>query len=92
MIISSAISNRQVIAKLGNMRKPQQFIVYPRKNGENITIQSDKSIASFDPHTGLGYLNTKGSYFMHLHPALGAVSYTFPHDLVALCRKIDENQ
>lgn len=69
-------------AKLANMRKPQEFVVYPRKNhADTIKIQSDKSIGQFDPVTGEGVLNTKGQYFVHL--AMG-VPYTLPADVLAL--------
>ena len=74
-----------VTAKLGNMRKPQEFIVYPRSDRENIIVQSDKSIGSFDAKTGIGVLNTKGCYFPHLQRFCGAVPFTFPTDFVAQC-------
>ena len=78
---------RNIEAKLGKMRKPQSFTVYPRstsaKPGDNrIIVQSNKSIGMFDPETGEGVLNTKGSYFPHL--ALGA-PFQFPTEFVKAC-------
>lgn len=75
---------KHVTAKLGNMRKPQTFVVTLSDKG-NFIIQSDKSIGRFDMISGEGVLNTKGSYFVHLSPSLGAVPYTFPQELVSEC-------
>lgn len=41
-------------------------------------MQSDKSIGRLNFCTGEGVLNNKGSYFPHLHAALGAEPFTFP--------------
>jgi hypothetical protein len=73
-------------AKLGNMRKPQHFVVYPRQDAAApIIIQSDKSIGQFDPVTGVGVLNTKGSGykgFLHLAKWMGAVDFTLPPEVL----------
>lgn len=83
---------KDVIAKLGNMRKPQEFTVYPFNDGDKtITVQSDKSIGQFDPITGKGVLNSKGSnakYFMHLLPHYGAVPFDFPLEFVEQCKTV----
>lgn len=76
---------KTVIAKLGNMRKPQEFVVYPPSNKGNIIVQSDKAIGAFDIKTGEGLLNIKGCYFPHLNRACGAQPYTFPKDFVLQC-------
>lgn len=75
---------QQVVGKLAKMRKPQKFSVHPRSDG-TIQVQSDKSIGVFDFRTRKGVLNTKGSYFPHLSPALGAVEFEFPADFVKAC-------
>jgi hypothetical protein len=76
-----------LVAKLANMRKAQKFSVYPRDDGRApVTVQSDRAIGRFDPLTGEGVLNWRGSnakYFQHLSPAFGAEAYTFPPDFVA---------
>lgn len=78
-----------VMAKLGNMRKPQEFTVYPfNKVDGTLTIQSDKSIGTFDANTGKGLLNTKGCYFPHLTVVMGAKPYQFPMELVQECKKV----
>ena len=78
-------SMKEIEGKFLKMRKPQSFIVYPRKDeNEPITVQSDKSIGQFDPATGKGKLNVKGCYFHHL--ILGAVDFQFPADFVEACK------
>lgn len=74
---------RHITAKLSNMRKPQDFIVWRTDKGRYI-IQSDKSIGWFGDDSK-GMLNTKGSYFPHLSPTLGAKPYTFPPTFVIDC-------
>lgn len=76
-----------VTAKLGAMRKPQRFLISPMSTGE-ILVQSAKSIGKFDPATGVGILNTKGSYFPHLHPVMGAKPFTYPAEFVAEAVKV----
>lgn len=73
---------RYVSAKLGNMRKPQEFIVSAYDNGD-LQVQSDKSIGEFDPNTGIGKLTTKGPYFHHL---AFATPYQFPPEFVEACK------
>lgn len=75
----------RVVAKLGTMRKPQEFSVLPTEDGERIIVQSDKSIGMFHFRTGQGVLNQKGCYFPHLSGVLGAKGYEFPADFVAEC-------
>ena len=60
---------KSVDLKLGNMRKPQNFVVQDVNGKNKIIIQSDKSIGVFDKKTGRGKLNTKGCYFPHLQYA-----------------------
>jgi hypothetical protein len=76
-----------LVAKLANMRKPQKFTVYARDDDRApVTVQSERAIGRFDPDTGVGVLNWRGSnpkYFQHLSPAFGAEPFTFPPDFVA---------
>lgn len=80
----------RVTAKLAGMRKAQEFIVYPFKLGQTrIMIQSDRAIACFDPETGQGLLNWRGSnskYGVHLNEALGAERYQFTPEFVLECQ------
>lgn len=75
--------------KLAGMRKPQNWIVCPVSNNDDgsIYVQSDKSIGKFDPNTGKGVLNTKGTNFVHLyHASLGAKPFIFPQEFVDLAK------
>jgi hypothetical protein len=74
-----------VTAKLARMRKAQEFSVMPVEDGEELIVQSDKSIGRFNFRTGAGVLNTKGAYFPHLSKFLGAEPFTFPAEFVAEC-------
>ena len=58
-----------ITLKFGNMRKAQDFTIYPfDKNSVSIIIQSDKTIASIDHVTGEMKYNSRpgGAYFIHL--------------------------
>ena len=78
---------RHVNAKLGNMRKAAEFVVYPRADATKpVVIQSDKRIACFDPVTGAGRLSTacpNGAYFLPL--SLGATPFVASPELIAEC-------
>lgn len=88
---------RLVPAKLGNMRKAENFIVYPesktRETGR-LLVQSDHRIADIDPATGEGVLSVyrkNGAYFIHLNPILGAMPITVPLDVVAAFQAAQPN-
>jgi len=81
---------KSITAKLGNMRKSTDWIVYPRSrtNGDATTliIQSSSRICEFDAATGVGWLSahrTSGAYFIHLSSLLGATAITVPADIIA---------
>jgi len=80
----------RISAKLGNMRKEQEFLPQKTDKG-NYVVQSDKSIGIFDD-TGKGVLNTRGCYFPHLNPALGAKPYQFPAWFVAQVKELYPNE
>lgn len=72
-----------VSAKLGNMRKAQDFIVYPIQGSDRVVIQSDTRIAAFNPETGVGVLSEakpNGAYFMHL--SFNTIPIVLPRELV----------
>lgn len=79
---------KTVTAKLAGMRKEQRFVVYPRKSATDlILVQSERAIGQFDPKTGKGLLNYKGSnakYFYHLQ-MVGVEVFTFPPEFVKAC-------
>lgn len=59
---------KQVTLKIGNMRKAQDFVVYPDKGGGEITIQSNDCIAKVNAETGETFWarNKGGAYPHHL--------------------------
>jgi hypothetical protein len=82
----------EITAKFGNMRKAQQFTVYPRPTnvGDDynlLMIQSDTRICRFDKTTGDGVLSahkSNGAYGAHL--ALpDAMRVKVPQDVIAAC-------
>lgn len=74
----------RVRGKLAGQRKSRDWCVSPVDDG-TIMVQGDGCIGQFDFRTRAGILNTKGEYFPHLSPALGAKSYEFPAEFVRLC-------
>lgn len=71
---------KNIMLKLGNMRRAAEFIVYPnRSQGEPedyLLVQSDKRIARINLTTGTGLLSSgKGGHpgFVMLSKALGAM-------------------
>jgi hypothetical protein len=53
--------------KFANMRKPQNFVFYPKSvDSKEIILQSDKSIGKLNIKTKKFFWTNKGSYFMHL--------------------------
>lgn len=70
-------------AKFLTMRKPQEFVIYPRSEGEQIVIQSDKSCGVFNCVDGKGLLNLKSQY-----PALvrhNGVMFDLPAEILKYC-------
>jgi len=76
-----------VTAKLGTMRKERRWLVSPMSDGR-MMVQCGDRIGEFWPQTGKGRLSTKGPYFVHLHPQLGGIEFTFPAEFVAECMKV----
>lgn len=78
---------KNIVCKLGNMRKEADWTLYPQKADklDEVIIQCDKRIASVNLTTGKAMLSSgKGGHngFMHLSPALGAVEVDVPADVL----------
>jgi hypothetical protein len=70
---------KSINLKFGNMRKAQDFTIYPFKEGDaTVTIQSHKAIAQIQVETGKMIYNTKGCYFHHLNKFCGAEASILP--------------
>lgn len=81
---------QRVMAKLGTMRKAEDFIVYPlsKTSGDasELVVQSDHRIAKIRVADGKAWLSVykkNGAYFPHLMPFLGATLVDVPAALVA---------
>jgi hypothetical protein len=81
-----------VTAKLGNMRKTQEWTVYPIDDGAtDVVIQCDQRIAKIDLKTGKGLLSSgKGGHqgFMMLSSIMGAKEIDAPAELLEELRRL----
>lgn len=71
-------------AALANMRKPEDWVIYPVKD-DTVTIQCNTRIARFSLLTGEGVISARrsgGAYGVHLSPSLGATQFIAPAALV----------
>jgi hypothetical protein len=85
---------QDIVAKLGNMRKPVEWVIYPKDNSDDTTlvIQCDKRIAKVDMVTGKGLLSDgKGGHqgFWKLMPQNGAILIDFPSEVLAELKRLD---
>lgn len=74
-----------ITAKLGNMRKAVDWVVYPPSAPGVVIIQSAHRICSFVVTTRNGLLSkscSSGAYFMHLQPILGATPIEVPQSVI----------
>ena len=78
---------KRFMAKLGNMKKEADWIVYPSsEDATTLTIQSDHRICQFDKKTGKGMLSKHKTYsqFADLVGFLGATPIVVPPEIIAL--------
>lgn len=92
LVTAGNLSRRCFDAKLGTMRKAQNFIVYPKGTAADANIaiiQSDKSIGTVDITTGKGrlYQGKGGSSPGFMHIAFGK-HYDYPAEIVETIKKI----
>lgn len=75
---------KTINAKIGNMRKFQNFTIYPRNNEDAITVQSDTVIARISVKTGNAiFANVPGgAYFVHLSMPKHAKKIVVPMETV----------
>lgn len=81
--------SKRFTAKLGNMRKAVDWIVYPPSRTASepnmLLIQSDKRICQFDKTTGEGVLSASHNYPSFVTLQLpNATKITVPPDVIAL--------
>lgn len=68
--------------KVANMKKPQDFILYPYSGEDTILLQSESRFATVNLKTGEGFINGKGkpnanSITLQMNP----VSFVLPDDV-----------
>jgi hypothetical protein len=71
--------------RLPGMRKPDNFIVYPRSKDGSYIAQGSRSIVQVTPGSTKAVANIKGSnpkYFMHLAKFMGATEIGLPQDFI----------
>lgn len=77
---------KHVTCKLGNMRKPQEWVVYPKNSPDQdyATIQSNNRICRFNLATGEGLLSQPKSspHFAMLHPLMKPTKVVVPSEIV----------
>lgn len=57
------MNTKHVIFKVANMRKEQEFILYPYSGGDTIYLQSDKRWITANLRTGKGLINDKNKNY-----------------------------
>lgn len=57
------MKTKEVILKVGNMMKPQEFTLYPYDGGDIIYLQSDKRFIIANLKTGIGKINNKNKNY-----------------------------
>lgn len=92
ILTAANLSRRCFMAKLGTMRKAQEFIVYPRIEGmadDTVVVQSDKSIARVNLTTGSGKLfQGKGEHPSFFRLQMYGKACVMPSDVVDAIRRI----
>jgi hypothetical protein len=68
--------------QVANMRKPQEFTLYPYSGGDTIHLQSDKRFAQVNLRTGEGLINgSNKAYANSIHLQMQPVKFTLPEDI-----------
>lgn len=74
---------KHVTLKVGNMAKPQEFILYPYSGGDTIHLQSDKRWITANLRTGQGQVNNKSkNYPNSTDLLLNAINIDLPTEIV----------
>lgn len=68
--------------KAGNMKKDQEFTLYPYDGGDYIYLQSDKRFCRVNLRTGIGVMNAKNeNYANSIKMQLNPLPFTLPEDI-----------
>lgn len=80
------MQTNHITAKLGNMRKEQSFIVYPRTDDDEAILQSDGRICFVRLSDKTGLINRKNENYpnsVSLHPSMRPIVIAVPDEIVA---------
>lgn len=68
--------------KAGNMKKEQEFTLYPYTGGDYIYLQSDKRFARVNLKTGIGVMNgSNKNYANSITLQMNPMPFTLPDDI-----------
>ena len=74
---------KNISLKVGNMKKEQEFTLYPYKGGDTIYLQSDKRFIIANLRTGAGRMNAKGcDYPNSIKLSLNPLDIQLPADTI----------
>lgn len=77
------MNTKHIELKVGNMVKPQSFILYPYSGGDTIYLQSDKRWITANLRTGAGHINAKGcNYPTSLRMSLNPLAIQLPAEAI----------
>lgn len=73
---------RDYTMQVANMRKAQDFTLYPYTGGDEILLQSDKRFARVNLRTGEGIIDSKNhNYPNSITLAMSGVKFQLPDDI-----------
>lgn len=73
---------RDYTFKIANMKKAQEFTLYPYTGGDFIYLQSDKRFSRFNLRTGEGFINaTNRNYANSIHLQIDPIKCQLPEDI-----------
>jgi len=68
--------------KAANLKKEQEFTLYPYTGGDYIYLQSNKRFSQFNLRTGIGVINAKNrNYANSIHMQMEPISCILPEDI-----------
>ena len=73
---------KDVTMKVANMKKDQEFTLYPYTGGDYIYLQSNKRFSRFNLRTGEGFINaTNRNYANSIHLQIEPLKCQLPEDI-----------
>lgn len=74
---------KQFTFQVANMRKEQEFTIYPYDGGDYCYLQSDKRFARLNLRSGIGIINGKNeNYANSIKMQMNPVPFTMPENVL----------